>query len=325
MPGYACPDIVSAAVHAGVHPVLVDLEPECPYMSLQGIRAAISEHTIAIVALNFLGIPERMRDLRMIADDHNLILIEDSAQWYPDCEAPISTSFDGDLVVLSFGKGKPVSLLGGGALLVKKNTLVDHIHPLANPVASLPSVVKLRAILPIYNCVISPLAYWLLEALPFIELGATRYKALTEIQALDNTRLRLLAENIRRYQALDLTNQQQIQATVGRYNHYLLDLPAVCNSYRGQRLLRYPILLPTATTRNKVLTALTDAGVGASSFYPVTLPQIPGVAELVSSHVPLRHAADFASRLITLPTHQGVDSRHIEVIDATIKHCAETC
>src|SRR5690606_29642783 len=47
------------------------------------------------------------------------LLIEDSAQWFPEpLDAPLLT---GDVVVLSFGRGKPVSLLGGGALLVEES------------------------------------------------------------------------------------------------------------------------------------------------------------------------------------------------------------
>ena len=46
VPGYACPDIISAAVYAGITPVLVDLEPDRPYMSLSAIENAVTKNTV---------------------------------------------------------------------------------------------------------------------------------------------------------------------------------------------------------------------------------------------------------------------------------------
>lgn len=319
MPGYACPDIISAAVHAGVTPVLVDLEPDRPYMSLNEIQGAINENTIAVVALNFLGIPERMTDIRALIDRHNIILIEDSAQWFPDTDTPVSAGFSGDLVVLSFGKGKPVNLLGGGALLIKKTELTRHTKPAPTRELSALSEIKLRAMFPVYNQIISSLAYWLLEALPFINLGATHYKTLDSIWALDDIRRNFLSENIRRYQARSITAQEQIHRIVKGLSDSAVDLPSACPSHAGQRLLRYPLLLPDVATRDKVLNELASAGTGASPFYASALPAIAGVAKLTKSHSTLSHARNFADRLITLPTHSGVTARHIAAFEKTLK------
>ena len=320
MPGYACPDIISAAVYAGVTPVLVDLEPERPYMSLQDISAAINDNTVAITALNFLGIPERINAIRTLIGNHAIVLIEDSAQWYPDTNTPASTHFAGDLVVLSFGKGKPVSLLGGGALLIKKSELTHSLEPALNRGSGLAGKLKQRLMFAVYNTLISPLAYWLLEAMPFIKLGVTNYKTLHEITALDSTRANLLSENIRCYQNRSLIAQKRIHTVADAFANGVTNLPAECDSYTDQRLLRYPILLANAEIRNSVMEKLIQAGVGASPFYPSALPAIAGVAEHIKSASTLTHSANFASRLITLPTHSNVTEKHI----ATIERILET-
>ena len=135
VPGYACPDIISAAVYAGITPILVDLEPDRPYMSLSAIENAVTKNTVAIIAINFMGIPERISAIRGSLGDSGIIVIEDSAQWYPDAdgETPISSAYHGDLVVLSFGKGKPLSLMGGGALLIKAAKLAASIEKEPSP------------------------------------------------------------------------------------------------------------------------------------------------------------------------------------------------
>jgi dTDP-4-amino-4,6-dideoxygalactose transaminase len=319
MPGYACPDIISAAVHAGITPVLVDLDSERPYMSLKDIHAAINDNTVAITALNFLGIPERTLEIRNIIAGRDITLIEDSAQWYPDSTLPISSHFEGDLVVLSFGKGKPVSLLGGGALLVKNPRFSSHIRPV-HPVSSgALDRIKLLATLCAYNCAISHFFYWLLEAMPFIELGATHFKILDTITGLDQSRLSLLSANIERYKNRGINAQKKLQAMLSAHSKQLIDLPAICSSYSGQRLLRYPILLPCATARDKLMTELVKAGTGASPFYPCPLPSIAGVNARVKCPSPLPNSTDFASRLITLPTHSGVTDKHIASLEKALQ------
>ncbi len=318
MPGYACPDIISAAVFAGLTPVLVDITPQHPYMSLQEISAVINHNTVAILALNFLGIPERIENIRQLIGEKKIVLIEDSAQWFPDTN-PVSSSFSTDMVVLSFGKGKPVSLPGGGALLIRNSELNNHIKTYSSEKLSFFDRLKLRAIPPLYNCLISPLLYWLLESMPGSKLGETHYDVLDDISTMNSIQGKHLAENIRRYQQRDQTTQLAIKEVLDTFPEKVYDLPSHCNSYNGQRLLRYPVLLPTAASRETVLAELINAGAGASPFYPSVLPSITGVAEHVVCHSALPHATDFAARLITLPTHTNVTNRHIFALKSALK------
>ena len=117
LPAYGCPDLISAVVFAGAKPVLVDLEAERPWMDLEQVSAHITGHTVAVIAASLCGIPERLGALRQITEQAELLLIEDSAQLFPG--SIDEANWQGDLVVISFGRGKPVSLLGGGAVLFR--------------------------------------------------------------------------------------------------------------------------------------------------------------------------------------------------------------
>ena len=188
LPAYGCPDLVSAAVHAGARPVLADLEPERPWMALEQVAGLISPQTVAIVAASLFGIPERLDALRTLATGSAIVLIEDSAQAFPDTER--GTFWQGDLVVVSFGRGKPVTLLGGGAVLYRDSRYAeflpdDEIHgvvPSGHPLA-----LRLQAML--YNLLLSPRLYWIPQALPFLHLGETRYHPLERILPMDDARV----------------------------------------------------------------------------------------------------------------------------------------
>ncbi|MGS2724280.1 DegT/DnrJ/EryC1/StrS family aminotransferase [Porticoccus sp. GXU_MW_L64] len=322
IPGYACPDIISAALYAGLLPVLIDMEPESPYMKLDEISDAINTKTAAIVAINFLGIPERIKNIRKLIKDQPITIVEDSAQWFPSkMNQPfISDEFSGDLVVLSFGKGKPVSLLGGGALIIREPNLFDDLElPKITPSSSFQSSVT-KSTIKAYNALINPFFYWILEKNPFLSLGKTAFKKLSCIKPMDSYRAILLNSNIVNYQK----NHNQIQEKIKRMLweadiKYVIDLPKTASTYKKQRLLRYPILLKNKNSRNQLLQKLTERGIGASPLYKTSLPNIHGIKHNIIRFNYLENSEKLANRLITLPTHSHVKDSHLKFISDSIQ------
>ncbi len=307
LPAYGCPDLVSAAVFAGAKPVLVDLEPDRPWMDLQQLSEHISNNTVAIIAASLFGIPERMASLRPIAEQAGAVLIEDSAQAFPGSEE--SDIWSGDLVVLSFGRGKPVSLLGGGAVLFRDTRLANLLPTGAERSVSSkrkPGLSRLQVTL--YNLMISPRLYWLPQNLPFLHLGETRYHPLPGIDAMDQKRLALLPENIAAYQADGTQAQQalaQMLVDIGSVASEVADLPKLCQVSIKRRLLRYPLLVEVAI-RNRLYQQLQRHGLGASLMYPAALPAISGLETFLGEQGPFPVAEAFAARILTLPTHGHV-------------------
>lgn len=316
LPAYGCPDLLSAAVFAGVRPKLVDFAPERPWMDTGSLTDNISQHTIAVVAVNFLGIPERTGRLREIASQENILLIEDSAQAFP-VSAP-GSGWAGDLVVLSFGRGKPVSLLGGGAVLFEREDLAAHLPAPAaadKQVSAGGRGILLKSAL--YNLMIDPRLYWLPDTLPFLHLGQTRYHALSGILAMDSTRQQLLPVNVENYQARTLDIQQSIRDMIEQWVSEkpggVIDLPGACHLDSAQACLRYPVLV-NADRRERLLKRLGREGLGGSMMYPSPLPDIAGVKSVFQDENSYPHAREFSRRIVTLPTHSQVRARDIEAM-----------
>lgn len=61
-------------------PVFADLQPDTFCIDPASVRARITPRTRAIVAVNLFGAPAELSELRRIADEHGIILIEDCAQ-----------------------------------------------------------------------------------------------------------------------------------------------------------------------------------------------------------------------------------------------------
>jgi dTDP-4-amino-4,6-dideoxygalactose transaminase len=300
IPGYCCPDLVAACVYAGVEPVVVDIEENDPAYNCECLRAQLDERVIAVIAVNFLGITERLNELRQLIGSLGLRtrLIEDNAQWFPTCRAEVPA--DSDYAIFSFGRGKPLSLLGGGLLVARvpiAGSVAAHID--AGDIPSLLLPLKMRA----YNLLLSPLLYMLLNRNPFMRLGETTYIALKKIQALDSFRRSLLNSNFARY----VTRKPALKID---YDEVLVarDLQqlAAVTTPRARQLLRYPLLCSSAACKDYLLLRLGKSGLGATAMYPCAIDKITGVDELVCVPEAIVNAQNFARRFITLPMHGGV-------------------
>jgi dTDP-4-amino-4,6-dideoxygalactose transaminase len=319
LPAYGCPDLISATVYAGAKPVLVDLEHQRPWMDLEQLSLKVCENTAAIVAVNLFGIKERMVPIREIVDKHNIILIEDSAQSFPIKQ--IANECEGDLVVLSFGRGKPVSLLGGGAVIVKNSALRKYFGRFqlaenSNIIERLKFIINAN----IYNALIHPRLYWIPSRLPFLHIGETTYKSLEGIGLMDQTRLSLLAGNIFSYQTEGMDKQKQLSEMLHNLEipkHILYDLPRLCDMSINTKLLRYPIIVDKSF-RDSLYEDLLQEGLGPSKMYKCAMNDIPGIERILIGQGEFTEAREFSKCIITLPIHNGITFENICNIKKTL-------
>ena len=78
------------------------------------------------------------------------------------------------------------------------------------------------------------------------------------------------------------------------------------------RLLRYPLLITDSGLRERLYRRLRNSGLGVSKMYPNTLPHIPGLEKVFEENKRYPNAELFASGILTLPTHRGVNRHHVE-------------
>lgn len=111
---------VNAILHAGLTPVLADIDPTTQNIDPDAIEAAITPRTRAIVPVHFAGRPCDMDRIMAIADRHNLRVIE-------DCAHAIETEYHGrkagtfgDFGCFSFYVTKNV-VTGEGGMIVCRN------------------------------------------------------------------------------------------------------------------------------------------------------------------------------------------------------------
>lgn len=122
---------VNAIIHAGLTPVLADVDPITQNIDPNAIEAAITPRTRAILPVHFAGRPCDMDRIMAIAKKHNLMVIE-------DCAHAIETEFHGqkagtfgDFGCFSFYVTKNVATGEGGMIVGRDEAAIARAKVLA--------------------------------------------------------------------------------------------------------------------------------------------------------------------------------------------------
>jgi dTDP-4-amino-4,6-dideoxygalactose transaminase len=290
---------------------LVDLDGESPFPSTQAWCAAIDANTVALITVGFLGLRDPFTPQQALASGLPAgAFVEDCCQVHP-MAAHAATDRS---IALSFGRGKPVSMMYGGAAL-----LAPEIAPWRPPLAAanrgFAQLARVGMASCLYNMLRSPWLYGWVTLLPGLGLGQTSLASLDGVEPM----------NARVQACLDVTqgwNDPRRESRQRELRQYFAENrpgALACDLWRifgrdGDWLLRYPLLLRSRALRDIALARLNDAGLGASPMYGKALKEIPGVSSLVSPAGNDIGAAMFAGRLLTLPLHAYVQERDVKLM-----------
>jgi len=127
VPSFTFISTANAPLFVGAKPVFADIEDETLGMDPESVLEKITPKTKAIIPIHYGGSPCKIRELREIADEHDLILIEDAA------EALGARIFDkkvgtfGDSSILSFCQNKVITTGEGGAVVTDSKEIYEKL------------------------------------------------------------------------------------------------------------------------------------------------------------------------------------------------------
>ena len=110
-------------------PVFADVNPQTAQLDPAAVRAAITGRTRAILAVHLLGAPAPVAELREIADEHRLMLIEDCAQAFLTEPAPgrLAGSY-GHIGCFSLQQSKHITSGDGGLVVTSDEVLARRMR-----------------------------------------------------------------------------------------------------------------------------------------------------------------------------------------------------
>jgi len=132
VPPFTMSATVMAPLAYGGIPVFADLDPETFCIDPDSVHRKITSRTKAIIAVNLFGHPAALTELKALADEHGLYLIEDNAQ------APLAEENGhlcgtiGHVGIFSLNYHKHIHCGEGGVCVTADNHLAERLQLIRN-------------------------------------------------------------------------------------------------------------------------------------------------------------------------------------------------
>jgi len=284
MPSYTFVSTANAFVLRGGVPVFVDIRPDTLNIDEKLIETAITPRTRAIVPVHYAGVACEMDTILGIAQAHNLLVIEDSAQGIMSTYKDRPLGAIGHIGAYSFHETKNIISGEGGALLVNDARFVERAEILREKGTNRGQF--FRGQVDKYTWVDIGSSY-----LPGEVVAAFLWAQMEDAHSITQSRLRIW----QRYQEALAPLED-----AGRLRRPII--PGHCQHNAHM----YYILLESLEKRTEVITHLKNQGVNAV-FHYVPLHSAPMGKKYGRVSGELRHTDNIANRLLRLPLWVGLD------------------
>ena len=283
----------NAIVYNGLIPVFADIQEETWNIDPIDVKKKITSKTKAIICVDYSGQPCDMQELRQIANDHNLILIEDAAHSLGATYNATPIGAIADLTTFSFHPVKHITTGEGGMVTTNNAEFAKRMLLLRN-----------HGIDKDAGSRYGPSAGWAYD----MKVLGRNYRIPDFCCALGISQLKRLDEFILARRNLVKKYRELISKTVQ---------VIVEKEDRKSAWHIFPVLLPKGTNRDAVFQFMRKKNIGVNvhyipvykhSFYQENYPVDP-------SQFPVTE--DVFSRLITLPLFPRMTTADVkDVVDA---------
>ena len=312
IPAFNCFSVPAAIVRAGLKISLCDIDAETLDFDYKQLRGRLrNPRLLCVIPAHLFGRPADMDRLKKLLAGSEVTLVEDAAQAFGGEVAGRKLGTLGDVGFFSFGRGKALSTVGGGAILTNRRDLAERIGRIYR---CLPSPTGKRTLgLFFYALALavfqSPRLFWLPNAIPALKLGQTIYDpefgigGFTAFQAGLARGWRDRIERFKRIRRRHTTEWAGFLNAHGQ-RHYSLDRD------EGLALIRLPWRVGSEALSSRILARSRRDGLGIAAVFPSSIAGIPALGERFRpADYPM--AEKCARTLVTLPVHPLVGCREV--------------
>lgn len=326
IPAYTCFSVPAAAVAAGLRVRLVDVD-EAGRIDLASLSSARLDDVAAVVVCNLFGRAEPIAAVREAAGGAGAWVIDDAAQSFgarAPGEVGQSVGARGELGVLSFGRGKPLCGLGGGAWVLgpgvelpdegrgpsaSDRSCPSEVPTRARPAAPAPARARAAIKAVAWDVALRPSAFSLLASVPALGIGETPFDPDFPRGEIDGASV-VLADDALDHAAASAARREQTATRLAEALHARTRFRAVLPEAGEISVVpRLAVRAPDAATRAAALAALSRVGAGASALYPAALSRVEELRPQRADSEAMPGAEHLAERLFTLPVNGSLRGR----------------
>ena len=290
----------NCVLYCGGTPVFADVDPYTYNIDPEDIRKKITDKTKAIIAVHLAGQPCDMDEIHSIAQEHNLIVIEDGAHALGSVYKGKKVGCLSDMTTFSFHPVKPITTGEGGMIMTDNEELYKRLVLFRSHGITRDNSMMTRNEGP-----------WFYQQL---DLGYN-YR-ITDIQcALGCSQMRKLDKFLKRRREL-----------AERYNNAFIECDNIVTPYQlpdTQSGWHLYIVQVKNHDRKQVFETLRDKGIGVNVHY-IPVYMHPYYQEHGYKDVHCANAEEIYSHIISLPLYPGLtDDQQDYVIDTLKQLCEE--
>lgn len=127
VPSFTFIATANSPLFTGAKPVFADIEEKTFGLDPETLQERITKKTKAIIPVHFGGSPCYIRELKEIADDYNLILIEDAAESFGAMVDDRRVGSFGDSAMFSFCQNKIITTGDGGCVVANSEDTYEKL------------------------------------------------------------------------------------------------------------------------------------------------------------------------------------------------------
>lgn len=277
IPSFTFAATAGAVMLVGARPVFVDIDLKTYNMIPREFEKAITEKTKAVIPVDLYGLPAEMDEIREIAEDHGIVVIEDACQSQGAKYKGKMAGGLGDIGCFSFYPGKVMTTGEGGAILTNDEKLAERMR-----------MIRTHGQIKGYDSTILGGNFRMNEISAAI--GIVQLKKLSKFLEIRAKNAKILLEL--------LENSRIILPEVPEYS--------VHNWYL------FTIRLRSFEVREKLKTKLRERGFGATVYYPSPIHKLPYYASIGYGELRLENSEIASQTVLSIPVHPLVKEEDLE-------------
>lgn len=311
-PAYTCIRVPNAIVAAGLRPRFVDID-ESANINLSATEAALTPNARCLLLTHLYGNPANMDSFLALAEQHNLVVIEDCCMTFDSSYRGQRCGTFGRAAVFSLNRCKPISAFGGGVVVTNDEALATSVRQLRDQETRPPNRSKVRqlwqAILS-NNFMFHPWSFGnigkRLGKIPVMQTILRRSQKPTTTNSISSIPLTDLATFQLRLGLCQLDHATELaKKRTSMANNYTTGLAGIRADFiqsttdAAPSWSHYTLILKPDQSRSAISHKLTELGVQPSELFNYVCPMTPAYREFAQGDFPM--AERFARQIINLP------------------------
>jgi UDP-4-amino-4,6-dideoxy-N-acetyl-beta-L-altrosamine transaminase len=291
---------VHAILYAGLRPIFADIQRDTFNIDPADVERRVTGRTKAIIGVDFAGHPCDIDEIRKIADEHGLKVIEDAAHALGAEYKGRKVGSLADVTIFSFHPVKHITTGEGGMCVTDSEELAERMRVLRNQGTESSAMERF-----------GPGGRWTYD----VRMLGKNYR-MTDFQAaLGLSQLRKLEFFIRRREEIARTYIEELSDVPG------VELPAV-RPYVRHAWHIFTILVGRGINRDEFIASLRRRGIGAAVHYPPVYRFTYYRERFGFRPEEFPVTEDASSRIVTIPLFPRMSDEDVEVVVQAVKETA---